>query len=170
VIHCEGRLVVSEGVRALQGRIRKAQPRNEKIRPGSRSGELPDSGALGALVRLVGTLRAHRGDLKLCQVSPFVKTSCAPRTSTACSCIHDTEKDALADSRGGRCLSNRTRGPRTPGSVHRPVERPSRLPGGRAQPRRLHVKTTALSGRASTLLCAMKPRVVGVCPEEYRSM
>src|SRR6266446_10852705 len=116
VIHCEGRLVVSDAVRALQEEVEKhsLETKNYVLDLGAVS--YLDSGALGALVRLVGALRAYRGDLKLCQVPPSCKTSCAPRTSTACSASMTRKKTLSQTSRGGRYPSNRRRGPRTPGS------------------------------------------------------
>src|SRR5882762_8985329 len=97
VIHCEGRLVVSDGVRALQEEVEKHSLETKKYILDLGAVSYLDSGALGALVRLVGTLRAHRGDLKLCQVSPFVQNIFRATNLHGVFCIHDTEKDALAD-------------------------------------------------------------------------
>jgi anti-sigma B factor antagonist len=74
VIRCRGRLVVGAETQLLQAEIDKWSLETKKFL--LQLGEVTylDSGALGALVRLHGSLRAHHGDLKLCQVSPFVDT------------------------------------------------------------------------------------------------
>jgi anti-sigma B factor antagonist len=74
VIRCRGRLVVGAETQLLQAEVDKWSLETKKIL--LQLGEVTylDSGALGALVRLHGSLRAHHGDLKLCQVSPFVHT------------------------------------------------------------------------------------------------
>jgi anti-anti-sigma factor len=96
VIRCQGRLVVGEEVRALQLEIEKhtLETKNYVLQLGEVS--YVDSGGLGALVRLLGTLRAHRGDLKLCQVSPFVHNVLRATNLLNVFCTYDTEKDALA--------------------------------------------------------------------------
>src|ERR1700736_1986283 len=97
VIHCQGRLVVSEGVRALQEEVEKHTLETKKYVLDLGAVSYVDSGGLGALVRLMGTLRAHRGDLKLCQVSPFVQNVLRATNLHGLFCIHDTEKEALED-------------------------------------------------------------------------
>jgi anti-sigma B factor antagonist len=97
VIRCEGRLVVSGAVRALQEEVEKHTLETKKYVLDLGGVSYLDSGALGALIRLVGTLRAHHGDLKLCQVSPFVQNVLRATNLHGVFCIYDTEKDALAD-------------------------------------------------------------------------
>jgi anti-sigma B factor antagonist len=97
VIHCHGRLVVSDGVRLLQEEVDKHNLETKKYVVDLGAVSYLDSGALGALVRLVGTLRAHRGDLKLCRVSPFVQSVLRATNLHGVFCIYDTEKEALAD-------------------------------------------------------------------------
>jgi anti-sigma B factor antagonist len=163
VIHCEGRLVVSDAVRALQEEVEKhsLETKNYVLDLGAVS--YLDSGALGALVRLVGTLRARRGDLKLCQVSPFVQNILRATNLHGVFCIHDTEKDALADfarrpvpvepqawssNAGVLCID--------PSSDLLAYMAAVLNRAG------FEVKTTRYLADASTLLCAMKPRVI-VC-------
>jgi anti-sigma B factor antagonist len=163
VIHCQGRLVVSDAVRTLQEEVEKHSLETKKYVLDLGGVSYLDSGALGALVRLVGTLRAHGGDLKLCQVSPFVQNVFRATNLHGVFCIHDTEKDALAD------------------FARRPV--PIEPDAWSSNTRILcidpssdflaymtvvlkragfEVKTTRYLADAATLLCAMKPRVI-VC-------
>jgi anti-sigma B factor antagonist len=72
VIRCEGRIVVGEEVRALQLEVEKFRLETKKFVLQLEAVAYIDSGGLGAVVRLLGTLRAARGDLKLCQLSPFL--------------------------------------------------------------------------------------------------
>src|ERR1700682_2582183 len=163
VIHCEGRLVVSDGVRALQEEVEKHSLETKKYVLDLGAVSYLDSGALGALVRLVGTLRAYGGDLKLCQVSPFVQNIFRATNLHGVFRIHDTEKDALAD------------------FVRRPA--PVEPDAWSSNTRILcidpssdllaymtvvlkragfEVKTARYLADATTLFCAMKPRVI-VC-------
>jgi anti-sigma B factor antagonist len=73
VIRCQGRLVVGEEVGALQIEIEKHILETKKYVLQLGEVSYVDSGGLGALVRLVGTLRAQHGDVRLCQVSSFVQ-------------------------------------------------------------------------------------------------
>ena len=72
IIRCQGRIVAGDEVRTLQGEVEKLiQVRNRVVLQLTEVDYI-DSSGLGALVGLFGTLRAHGGDLKLCQLSPFV--------------------------------------------------------------------------------------------------
>lgn len=73
VIRCAGRIVTGEEVRSLQLEIEKfiLETRNFVLQLAEVA--YIDSGGLGAIVRLLATLRAARGDLKLCQLSPVVQ-------------------------------------------------------------------------------------------------
>jgi hypothetical protein len=44
----------------------------------------------------VGSLRAHRGDLKLCEVSPFVQNVLKATNLLSIFCVYATEREALA--------------------------------------------------------------------------
>jgi anti-anti-sigma factor len=163
VIHCEGRLVVSDGVRALQEEIEKHSLETKKYVLDLSAVSYLDSGALGALVRLVGTLRAHGGDLKLCQVSPFVQNVLRATNLHAVFCIYNTVKDALADFAQRpspiepHAWSSNTRvlciDPSSDLLAYMMVV---------LKRAGFEVKTTRYLADASTLLCAMKPRVI-VC-------
>jgi anti-anti-sigma factor len=72
VIRCRGRIVTGEEVRALQQEIEKYTLETKKFVLQLAEVKYVDSGGLGAMVRLAGVLRASRGDLKLCEISPFV--------------------------------------------------------------------------------------------------
>ena len=163
VIHCQGRLVVSDAVRALQEEVEKHSLETKKYVLDLGGVSYLDSGALGALVRLVGTLRAHGGDLKLCQVSPFVQNVFRATNLHGVFCIHDTEKDALADfARRPAPIepdawSSNTRilciDPSSDFLAYMTVV---------LKRAGFEVKTTRYLADAATLLCAMKPRVI-VC-------
>ncbi|HXX45379.1 MAG TPA: STAS domain-containing protein [Candidatus Acidoferrales bacterium] len=72
VVRCRGRIVSGDEARHLQSEVEKftAQTKNVVLQLGEVN--YIDSGGLGALVRLLGVLRAARGDLKICQPSSFV--------------------------------------------------------------------------------------------------
>jgi anti-anti-sigma factor len=74
VIRCQGRLVVGEETQLLQAEVEKWSIETKKFLLQMSGVTYLDSGGLGALVRMHGSLRAHHGDLKVCQVSPFVHT------------------------------------------------------------------------------------------------
>jgi anti-sigma B factor antagonist len=97
VIHCEGRLVVSEGVRLLQEEVEKHTLETKKHLLDLGAVSYVDSGGLGAMVRLLGTLRAHHGDLKLCRVSPFVQSVLRAINLHGLFCSYETEAEALAE-------------------------------------------------------------------------
>jgi anti-anti-sigma factor len=73
VIRCRGRIVSGDEARHLQVEIEKLTALTKDVV--LQLGEVTylDSGGLGALVRILGVLRAARGDLKVCQLSPFVE-------------------------------------------------------------------------------------------------
>jgi anti-anti-sigma factor len=72
VIRCSGRIIASDEARALQLEVEKHTLETKKFVLHLEEVSFLDSGGLGTLVRLLGTLRAARGDLKLCQLSPFL--------------------------------------------------------------------------------------------------
>jgi anti-anti-sigma factor len=72
VIRCSGRIIASDEARALQLEVEKHTLETKKFVLQLEEVSFLDSGGLGTLVRLLGTLRAARGDLKLCQLSPFL--------------------------------------------------------------------------------------------------
>jgi anti-sigma B factor antagonist len=72
VIRCEGRIVTGVETKTLQQEIEKHTQETKKFVLQMAEVKYVDSGGLGAMVRLAGTLRAHHGDLKLCQLSTFV--------------------------------------------------------------------------------------------------
>ena len=74
LIRCQGRIVVGKEVELLQQEVEKHHLETQKYVLQLAEVSYLDSGGLGALVRLVGMLRAHRGDLKLCEVAPFVQS------------------------------------------------------------------------------------------------
>jgi anti-anti-sigma factor len=96
VIRCHGRIVVGEEVRSLQEEIEKHNLETKKYVLQLGEVSYVDSGGLGALVRLIGTLRARHGDLKLCQVSPFVQSVLKATNLLGLFPIYSTEQEALA--------------------------------------------------------------------------
>jgi anti-anti-sigma factor len=96
IIRCQGRIVVGEEVRLLQEEVEKHNLETKKYVLQLGEVSYVDSGGLGALVRLAGTLRAHHGDLKLCQVSPFVQTVLKATNLLGLFPVYSTEQEALA--------------------------------------------------------------------------
>ena len=72
IIRCKGRILTGEESRHLQQEIEKLTPLTKNVVLQLAEVTYLDSGGLGSLVRLYGVLRAARGDLKLCELSPFV--------------------------------------------------------------------------------------------------
>jgi anti-anti-sigma factor len=72
VIRCGGRIVTGKETQLLQQEIEKHAIETKRFVLQMADVKFVDSGGLGAMVRLAGMLRAYHGDLKLCEVSPFV--------------------------------------------------------------------------------------------------
>lgn len=72
VIRCAGRIVTGEEVQALSREFERLMQTTKKIVLQLAEVNFIDSVGVGALVRMLGVLRNQRGDLRLCQVSPFV--------------------------------------------------------------------------------------------------
>ena len=73
VVRCRGRIVSGDESRHLQGEIERLTRLTKSVVLNLGEVSYLDSGGLGALVRMLGVLRGARGDLKICQVSPFVE-------------------------------------------------------------------------------------------------
>ncbi|MFI5058504.1 MAG: anti-sigma factor antagonist [Candidatus Acidiferrales bacterium] len=95
VIRCSGRIIASDETRALQLEVEKHTLETKKFVLQLEDVTFLDSGGLGALVRLVGTLRAGRGDLKLCQLSPFLKKVFETTKLAGVFHIYASEKEAI---------------------------------------------------------------------------
>lgn len=95
VIRCQGRIVHGDEVRHLQQEIEKYTYGTKNFVLQMASVEYVDSGGLGALVRLAATLRSGRGDLKLCQLSPFVQQVLEATTLLKVFRTYPSEKEAL---------------------------------------------------------------------------
>jgi anti-anti-sigma factor len=96
VIRCQGRIVVGKEVGLLQQEVEKHRIETQKYVLQLADVSYLDSGGLGALVRLLGMLRAHRGDLKLCELSPFVQNVLKATNLLSIFCVYATEREALA--------------------------------------------------------------------------
>ena len=72
VVRCQGRIVAGAEVNALQAEMDKHTEIRKKVVLHLAEVAYVDSSGLGALVRAFGVLRAGRGSLNLCNVSPFV--------------------------------------------------------------------------------------------------
>jgi anti-anti-sigma factor len=95
VIRCSGRIIASDEARALQLEVEKHTLETKQFVLLLEDVTFLDSGGLGALVRLVGTLRAARGDLKLCQLSPFLKKVFETTKLAGVFHIYASEKEAI---------------------------------------------------------------------------
>jgi anti-anti-sigma factor len=161
LIRCQGRLVVGEEVSALQIEIEKHILETKKYVLQLGAVSFVDSGGLGALVRLVGTLRAHHGDVRLCQVSPFVQNVLQATNLLGVFPIYSTEQEALAS-------FTQRRVPReayawSANTKVLCIDTSSDLLAYMAAVLKragFEVKTTRYLADASTLLTATKPRVV----------
>jgi anti-anti-sigma factor len=163
VIRCQGRIVFGDAVQALQQEVEKHNLETKKYVLQLAEVSYVDSGGLGALVRLAGTLRAHRGDIKLCQVSPFVQSVLKATNLLGVFSIYSTEQEALASyaQREAPC-----REPRTSVDAKILCIDPSSdllaYMTAVLKPAGYEVRTTRYLADASTLLTAMKPKAV-VC-------
>lgn len=161
VIRCQGRIVVGEEVRALQQEVEKHHLETKKYVLQLGEVSYVDSGGLGALVRLVGTLRAHHGDLKLCQVSPFVLNVLQATNLLGVFPIYSTEHEARA-SFAQRPAPHEEHAWSANTKVLCIDPSSDLLAYMNAVLKRagFEVKTTRYLADAATLVTAMKPRVV----------
>jgi anti-sigma B factor antagonist len=163
LIRCQGRIVVGKEVELLHQEVEKHRLETQNYVLQLAEVSYLDSGGLGALVRLVGMLRAHRGDLKLAEVSAFVQSVLKATNLLSLFSIYPTEGEALAS------------------FTHRPLPReayswtantkvlcvdPSSdllaYMSAVLKPAGFEVRSTRYLADAATLLTAMKPRAV-VC-------
>jgi anti-sigma B factor antagonist len=95
VIRCRGRIVSGEEAQFLQREVEKLAELTKKVVLRLADVDFIDSGGLGALVRLRGVLRAGRGDLGLCELSPFVAQVLQATNLLSVFHCHATAKDAI---------------------------------------------------------------------------
>ena len=95
VIRCSGRIVAGDEAQSLLRECEKHTLETKKFVLQLQEVNFLDSGGLGALVRLLGSLRAHRGDLKLCQLSPFLLKVFTSTNLSAVFHIYASEKEAI---------------------------------------------------------------------------
>lgn len=95
VIRCCGRIVSGEESRLLQREVEVLirETKNVVLQLGEVN--YVDSGGLGALVRLRGVLQGAKGDLKLCQLSPFVTQVLQATNLLSVFHCYASEKDAI---------------------------------------------------------------------------
>src|SRR5260370_34681464 len=96
LIRCDGRHVIGEESQSLQVEIEKFQLETKKFVLQLAQVTYVDSVGLGAMVRFLGRLRAARGDLKLCQLSPFLQKVFAATNLKDVFQTFSTEREALA--------------------------------------------------------------------------
>jgi len=96
VVSCRGRIVSGEEARHLQAEVEKLTGQTKNVVLQLAEVSFIDSGGLGTLVRLLGVLRAARGDLKLCQLSPFVAQILKATNLTSVFHPYQSEHDAIA--------------------------------------------------------------------------
>jgi len=73
VVRCRGRIVTGEEARFLQSELDTLTGLSKRVVLELAEVTYLDSGGLGTVVRILGRLRARRGDLKICQVPPFIR-------------------------------------------------------------------------------------------------
>jgi anti-anti-sigma factor len=163
VIHCQGRIVVGTEAGLLQEEVEKHRLETQKYVLQLAEVNYLDSGGLGALVRLVGMLRAHHGDLKLCEVSPFVQNVLKATNLLSVFSVYATEREALASftqrpaPREGHSWTANTKVLCVDPSSDLLAYMTAVL-----KPAGFEVKSARYLADAATLLTAMKPRAV-VC-------
>jgi len=94
VVRCVGRIVAEESL-PLRQEIEKSLLETKKFVLHLGGVAYIDSGGLGALVRSLGTLRATRGDLKLCELSPLLTQLFEATHLKGIFEIHKTERNAV---------------------------------------------------------------------------
>ena len=95
VVRCRGRIVSGEEAHLLQSEVEKLMEGTKNVVLQLAEVSYIDSGGLGTLVRLLGVLRAARGDLKLCQLSPFVAQVLQATNLLSVFHPYASEKDAI---------------------------------------------------------------------------
>lgn len=95
VIRCNGRITARDEARALLLEVEKHTLETKNFVLQLEDVSFLDSGGLGTLVRLAGTLRATHGDLKLCQLSPFLKNVFEATRLSGVFRIYESEKEAI---------------------------------------------------------------------------
>lgn len=98
LIRCQGRVVVGEEIRALQREVEDVPLpllHGRKVILDLAEVSFIDSAGVGTLVRLLGVLRAHGGELKLCRVSPFVTKVLEVTNLRSVLASYASEQDAL---------------------------------------------------------------------------
>jgi anti-sigma B factor antagonist len=95
VLRCRGRIVAGEEAQFLQAEIQRLTQMTKKVVLQLSEVNYIDSGGVGAIVRLLGVLRAARGDLKLCQAPPFVEKVLQATNLLSVFHPHASEKDAI---------------------------------------------------------------------------
>lgn len=168
VIRCKGRICFGPEVDALQAEVNRTTKvagtdifQVKRVVLDLAETEFVDSAGLGALVRLHGVLRAAGGGLKLCRMSPFVQQVIEVTSLESLFPAYATEAQAIA------AFSSAPRTPSEPIGSSKTVivcVDPSSdlLAGLKAllSGSGYEVFTTRYVGEASTLVNAMRPKVV----------
>jgi anti-sigma B factor antagonist len=110
VIRCQGRIVVGAEIAALQQELEKHTVLTKKVILHLGEVTFIDSVGLGALVRQFGMLRAKGGDLKLCQVSPFLLQVLQVTNLLRVFPIHASEEEAIQAFSKGKQFQEETFG------------------------------------------------------------
>jgi len=161
LIRCQGRIVVGKEVELLQQEVEKHRLETQKYVLQLAEVSYLDSGGLGALVRLVGMLRAHRGDLKLCEVSPFVQSVLKATNLLPVFSIYLTEREALASfAKGSSPLEAHSWTANSKVLCVDPSGDLLAFMSAILKPAGFEVRSTRYLADAATLLTAMKPRAV----------
>jgi anti-sigma B factor antagonist len=161
VIRCHGRIVVGNEVSLLQREVENHRMETQKFLLDLDGVTYLDSGGLGALVRLMGILRARHGDLKLCRVSRFVHDVLKATNLLAVFAIFPTEQDGLASF--GQRPAARTGHTLSAHGTILCIDPSSDLLSyitAVLQRAGFEVKTSCQFADAAVLLSAMKPRAV----------
>src|ERR1700680_279518 len=95
VIRCQGHIVFGDEVRTLQREVENLTHVRKSVVLQLAQVSYVDSGGVGALGRLPNLLRVDGGDLKLCQLSPFVLQVLTATKLHGVFHTYATEKEAI---------------------------------------------------------------------------
>jgi anti-anti-sigma factor len=95
VVRCRGRIVSGDEAQFLQRELEKLTDLTKNVVLQLAEVSYVDSGGVGALVRMLGVLRAARGDLKLCQLNSFVTQVLQATNLLSVFHTYATEKEAI---------------------------------------------------------------------------
>lgn len=96
IVTCSGRIVEGVEASSLLDHVKSLLPGQRDIVLHLGEVQFVDSSGLGAMVRLLTSSRAARGDLKLCNVTPEVRKTLKLTSLNCIFDIHESESDSIS--------------------------------------------------------------------------